>query len=442
MISKIRELLERRDFGGIKRLLKTLHYRDIARIIERLDPVHKLLIFENLDLDVAADTLLELDEFSLKVILAKLDRPELTKLVSEMDSDEATDIVATMTPRRRREVLRAIPKQTSKEVAELLKYPENTAGGRMSLDFLSLYTTDTVASSLRKIKRMREDIPKRAIFFVTDKNKRLLGWVHLRDLVFSSPRKLIKSILRPLKAKVYTMDDQEDVARIAMKYELSLVPVVDDLGILKGVITYDDIMDVIEEENTEDILRFGGMGEIESAFAPPAKSAMRRLPWLYINLITAFLAAAVVGVFQNTIRAMVTLAVVMPIVAGMGGNAGIQTLTLIIRSIALGEVELSDAKRVLFKELRVGLLTGTAVGALTGFIAWVFHAPLILAPLVFVSLIINMGIACGMGVAIPFLLKRLGLDPSLASGVILTTFTDCIGFFVLLGLASLALKIF
>lgn len=442
MISKIRKLLEERNFEEIRRVLKTLHYRGIARIIERLDPVHKLLIFENLDLDVAADTLLELDEFSLKVILAKLDHPELTKLVSEMDSDEVTDIVATMTPQRRREVLRAIPKQTSKEVAELLKYPENTAGGRMSLDFLSLYTTDTVASSLKKIKRMREGIVQRAIFFVTDKDKRLLGWVHLRDLVFSSPRKLIKSILRPLLSKVYTMDDQEEVARTAMKYDLSLVPVVDDLGILKGVITHDDIMDVIEEENTEDILRFGGMGEIESAFTPPVKSALRRLPWLYINLITAFLAAAVVGFFQNTIRAMVSLAVVMPIVAGMGGNAGIQTLTLIIRSIALGEVELSDAKKVLFKELRVGLLTGIAVGTLTGFVAWVFHAPLILAPLVFISLIINMGIACAMGVAIPFLLKKLGLDPSLASGVILTTFTDCIGFFVLLGLASLTLKVF
>lgn len=440
MISRIRELLEERDFESMKGFLKDLHYRDIASIMERLDPAQKLLIFENLDIDVAADVLLELDRFSLTVILAKLNRPELTKIFSELESDEATDIVATIPQDKRREILMSIPKQASKEVSELLKYPENTAGGRMSLEFLSFYTIDTVASSLRKIKRRREELPPRAIFFVTDKEKRLLGWVHLRDLIFSSPRRLIKSILRPLKTKVYTMDDQEDVARIAVKYDLSLVPVVDDLGILKGVITHDDIMDVIEEEDTEDILRFGGMRELESAFTPPVKSALRRLPWLYINLISAFLAAAIVGAFQNTIKAMVTLAAMMPLVAGMGGSAGIQTLTYIIRSIALGEVELSDAKRIIYKELRVGFLTGIAVAALVALILLIFKAPLIIAPLVFVSLVINIGIACIMGVIVPFLLKRLRLDPSLASGVILTTFADGVGFFVLLGLATLILR--
>jgi magnesium transporter len=234
-------------------------------------------------------------------------------------------------------------------------------------------------------------------------------------------------------------DDQEEVVNIVSKYDLTAVPVVDERNVLKGVVTADDVMDVMEEEATEDMMRMAGTDVTESPFTSPSRAAMKRLPWLYLNLATAFVAALIVGLFRESISSVVALAIFMPIIAAMGGNAGTQTLAVVVRSIALGEVTVGDVKRVLQKEMLVGILTGLGVGAISSTVAYVWNHSLLFGLLVGVSLIINLFMACAVGALIPLLLKRLRVDPALASSVFLITLTDSIGFFVFLGLATLFL---
>jgi magnesium transporter len=224
------------------------------------------------------------------------------------------------------------------------------------------------------------------------------------------------------------------------KYDLIEVPVVDSENRLQGIVTIDDIVDVLEEEATEDMLRLGGVGETEHAFTPTRKSVGRRLPWLGINLITAFLAASVVGLFQDTIKAVVTLAVFMPIVAGMGGNAGTQAVTIIVRSIALGEVTVADTWRLLLKEATVGVLMGLVIGTLAGIAAYLWIGNPVLGIVVGLALIANLLFAGIVGASVPLFFRRLNLDPALASGILLTTVTDLMGFFIFLGLATLLLR--
>lgn len=438
----IEKLLRAGQFEELKSLLPTLHRSEISIAIRRLEPELKAKLFSLLDVDQAADALIDIDKHSLATILKELDKPKLSELVQEMEADEATDIVATMSQPERTSVLQTLPIEDSKQVAELLKYPIDTAGGRMSLDFLSLSDCDTVAGALKKVRASRAKMKPANQFFVTNEQLRLLGFVYLSDLVFTSPRMLLKRIIKPFPFHAHLLDDQEHVIRSARKYELTTVPIVDDSDTLKGVITSEDIIKVIEEETSEDIAKLSGSAEIESAFAPLSRSVKRRLPWLYINILGAFAASAVIASFEETIKSMIMVAAFMPVISEMGGAAGGQIIAIIVRALALGEVTFNDAKRLLIKEIKVGLCTGIACGVVASVAAIIFRGSALLGLTIFVALVLNMIVGAITGLMLPLIMSKLKKDPALASGLLLTAVTDAVGLLALLGFTALALKIF
>ncbi len=424
--------------------LAPLHPADVADIIERLSAELKPKAFDLLqdNVDRAADVMLELDSESLKVVLADLDRAELTDLLKGMESDDATDVVAQLEDRERSEVIKELPEADRSEVAELLKYPENSAGGRMRMEFVALLQTDTVAQAIEKVRCAEPQEVEPPILYAVGEDGRLVGYVSLRDLLRHRPETLIREVMRPVRALARVLDDQEEVAGLARKYDYSTVPVVDESGRLAGIITSDDILDVVIEEASEDIAKLGQTMGLEEAFSSVRKSVKGRVPWLFVSLFGGLLASFVVLLFQNTLRALVVIATFMPIVAGMGGAAGNQVTNIIVRALALGEVTVRDIGRLVWKQVRVGLIGGAATGALAALVALVLHGSPLLGAVIFLALVLNVTVGSSLGAMTPMILARMGKDPALASSLLLTATTDMVGLFILLGLTTLALRFF
>ncbi len=437
LANKLEEYIKADNTKALTEALKDLHPADIAAVLNMMDEEDAIYIFEQLDTDIAADVLLELKDNLLAYILNRLSSTDISSLTSEMDTDDAADIIQELAPEKQKKVLDEIPDDEKKDVTDLLFYGEETAGGIMQREVLSVPLCSKISDVLNYLKTTDIEYEGIDSIFVTDKNGKLLGSVSIYDILRKPYDTPIESIIDKSIIAVNVNDDQEKVADIVSKYDLYSIPVVDDEGILKGIITVDDILDVIEEEATEDILRMSGVNADESVFSTPFESVRRRLPWLLVNLITAFIASSVVGLFQDTLDKVVILAVFMPIVAGMGGNAGTQAMAVIVRGLAVGDINRNDALRVIMKELTVGLISGLVVGIVTAIIAIFWKGITIIGLIIFLSLMINMTVACTMGVLIPLTLNFFKIDPALASTVFLTTVTDVTGFFTFLGLATL-----
>lgn len=436
LVEIVEPLVEQGDYKRAALLLAHKHPRDVAFVLERLPKERLIKVFKLLPLELQADALLYLDENLLDSILKTLSHKDLSELVEELDVDDAADILSELSEDERMEVLSFVPQTERREVETLLKYKENTAGGIMTTDFVSMPSSATVGEALKILKK--KDIEVSSIY-VVDERGHLLGEVYLRDLLRADPHTRLIELTREVPW-VYVDQDQEEVVRMVEKYDVFSIPVVDRNKRLLGIVTVDDILDVLEEEISEDIYKLGGFGSVVSIFTPPIKSASKRLPWLLINLVTAFISASVVGFFRNTIESFVFLAMFMPVVAGMGGNGATQTLAMTVRSLALGEVTLRDVKRILLREIVVGIIIGVVVGLVTGMVAFIWIHNFFFGVLVFIALLGNMIIACMFGFLIPIVLKALGQDPALASGVIVTTFTDVTGFLLLLGIATLTAR--
>jgi magnesium transporter len=319
-----------------------------------------------------------------------------------------------------------------------LTHADETAGGQMTTDFVALHKEWTVQETLEYLRGKHPAAEQAYYLYAVDDGHRLEGVVSLRQLVVAEPGDRIGSIMAPDVFRVHVNDDQEEVARQAQHYNLVALPVVDDSGVLAGVISIDDLMDVVEAEATEDMYRMAGLSERESIYYQSIpRSTGLRLGWLLVNLVTAFAAAATVNAFEGTIERAAILAVFMPIIAGMGGNAGIQTITLVVRSIALGEVELRDVRHVLTRELVIGVTNGVAIGVLLGVLAFLWKDNVGLGVVAGTAMLLNMSTAVTVGVLVPVTLRAMRLDPALASGVFVTMFTDIMGFFFFLGLATL-----
>jgi magnesium transporter len=329
----------------------------------------------------------------------------------------------------------------ARQVESLMRYPDDTAGGRMTPGVLSLREEESAQSAIDNLRRTQPDSEVPYYLFVTDASGALKGVLGLRDLITAKPeaslRELVKSTVYSIKAS----EDQEQAAKLMRRYNLLLLPVTDDSGHLIGAIHSKDLVQVIEEENTEDIYRLAGVstdGQLQ-VWSPIRVSIRRRLPWLGINLLTAFLAAGVVSIFEGTIAQLALLAVFQGIIAGQGGNAATQSLAIMVRAIALGEVQFSDLKRALMRELKIGAINGLAIGIAVGLGAWAWKDQPLLGLLVAISMFGNM-IAAGLaGTAVPLILRSMKLDPALASAVLVTTVTDCVGFGLFLWLATLSM---
>lgn len=432
---KVNLLLEEDKEQFLKDYFSSLELPERIYVIDHLSKDKKIRIFSLLELGEKAELIPELDEYSIEVIIRSLDADTLSKIADALDIDEAVDLIGEVGEHRRDTVLNKSKK--AKHIRALLRFGPDTAAGIMTLKFLSLNEKNNVKTAQEKIRQIREEEEFKYIYVIDDEGK-LSGYVTPWTILTSSHQKVLKELAKPIYSVPADLD-QEEVIPIVTDYDLLQVPVVDEFGKLIGVITVDDVLDVMEEEATEDIQYLGGLRNIESAFFPPGRSFASRIPWLYIKLGTALLAALVVASFEDVIQAFIGAAIFMPVVAAMGGSAGTQTLSIIVRAIALGEVQYQDVKGLLWKELIVGLSTGIAIGVGTSLIALFWKGNPLFGLVVGLALVLNHLAAALFGVLLPLIMDKMDIDPALTSSLFLTTITDVFGFFALLGLTKIIL---
>ena len=421
--------------------IKCLHPADVADQLQRLPVEEARVALLRLSPSDAAAVLAELDEELRPRLLEGLTAGELARIIPELNHNAAADVVAELPEERRPEVMAALPSEEKAQVSTLLVYQPDTAGGIMSDQFISVRLDQTVDECLRFLQGRAEESQEGVLYlYVTDEARRLVGIVSMRDLVFRARQRLIADIMNRDVKHVSVDDDQEKIAQLFEHYHYIALPVLDREGRLVGVVSSQQVMDVLREEATEDMQLMVGLSGEERALTPWQQSIRKRLPWLCINLATAFLAGAVVGLFEGTIAKWTALAVFLPIVAGQGGNAGVQTLTVIIREMALGEMAIGDGRKALVKEIILGVLNGLAIGLLVGVIGYVWKGNIVLGGVVATAMLLNMVAAALSGVLVPYTLKALRIDPALASSIMVTTVTDVAGFFFFLGLAAIAMR--
>ncbi len=439
-VEEIKDLYERGDMEGVKRLLDPLHPTDIAKVLEGLEESQVVGVFRLLDKETASEVLVELEGRLRELLVESISAGELVELIDEMETDDATDIVAELPLEDAKKVLDGIDRKEAIAVQKLLKYADDTAGGKMQAELVKVRADATVRETIEEVRRKGKEVENISNVFVVDAEGRLVGTVSLNKLLLADEELPITSITDTNPMKVTTDVDQEEVARIFQRYDLLSLPVVDKDNHLVGRITIDDVVDVIEEEIFEDFYRMASLNTGERALDSPWKSFGMRSPWLLLNLGTAFISASVVKVFENTIESLVILAVFMPVVAGIGGNAATQTITVMVRGLAFGELELKSARKVLFKEVMVGMANGILVGLFAAMISYLLGANFMIGVLLFLAMTANLMIAGLSGSVIPIVLKWIGADPALASSVFVTTCTDVGGFLTFLGLAATFMK--
>jgi magnesium transporter len=439
---KICQLIEQKEFSKLKTFLKEIHPADIAQLINELPEEYRLLTFRLLNAEIASDVLPELYDDIQDELVNKIKEVRLLKILDEMDSDEATDILADLEQTRTENLLQKLDKidrEDSNEIRQLMKYPEDSAGGLMQLEVISVTPEMRRDEIIEYIRTQFQEVENIHYAFVVDSYNRLLGELDITKLLWQKAKVKAKDIM---ESELMTADvnlDQEKVAHLFRKYNLYILPVVDTDNHLLGRITVDDVIDVIDEEASEDAYKMVGLENEDRVFTKPLNSVKKRLPWLTLNLFTALLVSSVVGIFENTIQQLSFLAVLMPIVAGLGGNSGTQTLTVIIRGIALGELTIHNTFRAILKEIGVGVINGIIIGSIATGIAYLLKGNLLLGVILGAAMICNMFIAGLVGSLIPVIMKSLKLDPALASSVIITMLTDIGGFASFLGLATIFL---
>lgn len=420
-----------------------LHPADIADALQQLPPEEAVAQLRALPTETASEVLTELDEGVVADITAQLTTQEITDLLEELPHDEAADIAADLSPDQRYEVLSQLEPPESAKVTQLMHYPEDSAGGIMKDEFIAITEDQTIGQALDLVrKRDGEEFEEVAYLYVINTDHKLVGILSVRDLVFRMPHKKIVDVMNKEVRLVRVDTDQEEVARLFSQYHYMALPVVEQDGRLVGVVEAHQVIDILREEATEDMQLMVGMSGEESAFTPWRRSFGMRMPWLLINLLTAFLAGGVIAFFEDTLARWTALAIFLPIIAGQGGNSGMQTLTVTIRSMALGELKGELARKVVVKELLIGLLNGLAIGIIVGIIGLLWQDSILMGIIVMLAMFLNTLAAAIAGTLIPLALRAAKVDPALSSSIFLTTVTDVAGFFFFLGLATLLIPLF
>jgi magnesium transporter len=419
------------------------HPADVADALERLPADEGAQAFRTFSEEKAGAVLGEVEEEARPELIERLTADELARAVREMPHDRAADVLADISPEKRGAVLGRLSQADRRQVSALLRYAPDTAGGIMTDQFITLDAEATVEDTLRRLRERGEEWTSDAIsyLYVTDKEGKLVGVVPLRELVFRRPDRRVSEVMRRDVQHVWVDDDQEKIARLFDRYHYLALPVLERDGRMAGIVSASQVINVVQEEATEDMQLMVGLSGEERTLTPWQKSLGGRFKWLCINLATAFLAGGVVAMFEGTIGKWTALAVFLPIIAGQGGNAAIQTLTVVIREMALGELKPADGWRALRKELILGVLNGVAIGVLVGLIGYIWKGDLRLGAIVAAAMLLNMVAAALAGVLVPFTLRALRIDPALASGILVTTVTDVAGFLFFLGLAALAVAL-
>jgi magnesium transporter len=435
---RLPRLIQSGDLEGLWSALAEMHPSDIADVVESLvDEEDRLVVMQALPTEVASETLVEMEEEEHpEDLLAALTPEQGAEILHELEDDEAADLIGDLDPDEQDRILAALPQDEAVEIRDLLLYDEESAGGIMTTALVSIPLGYAAAEALREVREQGREVNDFYSIFVVDDWNRLVGTIPLDHLVLAEPDELLDDLIEPVLASVLPDTDQEEVGRLMGHYNLVSLPVVNEEGVLLGRITFDDVIDVLEEEQTEDILKLAGVPDEEELRSGWADTIRVRLPWLALNLFTASGAASVVYIFESTIEAAVILAVIMPVVAAMGGNAGTQSLAVTIRRIALSHGMRGQRLQTVGKELLVGMVNGLALGAVAALLAVALRSDPILGAVVFLSLWGNLMVAGFFGAFVPTILDRFGIDPAVASSVFVHTITDFFGFFLLLGLAS------
>lgn len=433
------ELLTEGTLAQVGRELLELHPAEIAHLLESLPHEQRDVVWGLVTPSQEGDILLQVNDEVRERLIRDMDSSELVAATEGLETDDLADILSDFPDAVSEQVLQAMDIQDRLRLQAVMSYPEDTAGGLMNTDTISVRADidlDVVQRYLRRIGKIPEMTDQ---LIVTDREDLYLGQLALTDLLTKDPNTPVSELMTRDREPLDASMSETDVAHLFEKRDLISAPVVDEAGKLVGRITIDDVVDVIRDEAEHNIMSMAGLSEEDDMFAPVVTSSRRRTVWLGINLITALLASWVIGQFDATIEKLVALAVLMPIVASMGGIAGNQTLTLMIRGIALGQVSKTNARKLLNKELLVGILNGTIWALVVAAVVVFWFNDYQLGGIIAVAMLINLIVAALAGASIPLALKRLGIDPALAGGVVLTTVTDVIGFLAFLGLAALVL---
>jgi magnesium transporter len=442
VLDSVKRLLRIGATANLLNLLQKQHPADLAQVFSELPDKEREAAFSLLadrNGRLAMEAISELGPEAGASLLATRPAEDTAKLAQEIPSDDAAALIDNLPEELSAAVLDLMRPKESGIVENLLEYAEQTAGRIMNPHVFALNEDMTVGEAITELQNNR-DVEMVFYLYVVDDRHHLVGVTSLRRLLLVAPATPLKRIMTSdlISARVDT--DQEEVARQVASYNLLAIPVVDEENKLVGVITVDDVIDVIKDEATEDIYRLAGVSGDERVFTPAGESLRKRLPWLGVNLVTAFLAASVVGLFEGTIQQVTALAVFMPIVAGMGGNAATQTLTVIVRGIALGELSWVNSRKALLKEAVVGIGNGVVLGVVAALVAWITRGSPVLGILLCAAMIINMFVAATAGTLVPLGLRAANIDPALASSVFITTMTDVFGFASFLGLATIFLR--
>lgn len=432
---RIEALIREGALDDASALAAELHPSDLADVVEGLGEEQQVLLLSALPVELASETLAEMAEGDERAqLLGALEPRKGAELIEELPDDDAADLMSELEPVEQRAILEALSDETADELIGLMQYGEETAGGLMTTDFVAVEGSLTADEALAEVRRQGQEVEDFYTVFVVDADGRLLGTLRLDDLVIADPDLGIERLVEEPASTVNPDEDQERVGKLIARYNLASIPVVTPAGVLLGRITFDDVIDVIEAEQTEDILRLAGVNDEDELRNDWTASVRTRLPWLVLNLLTASAAASVILVFEDVIEQIVTLAFLAPIIAAMGGSSGTQSLAITIRRLT---VEGSGSARgFVMKEILIGLVIGAVLGVGIAVLAIVVNGDPMLGLVVALAMWGNQIVAGFAGAFVPATLDRMGVDPSVASSVFVHTLTDLCGFFLLLGLAS------
>ena len=410
---------------------------DIAKTLSEYEDNQIVLLCTALTDEKLAMVLEHADENIQLKIISYLTNEKILKIFGYMQKDDIADILGMLKIYKRKELLNLMIEGDRKILTSLLGYKEDSAGGIMTTEFIIFKQDMTIKDTLKEIKKMAPKNELLDTLFISDNTRKVVGTVELRDVLINDNDIILVDISSKNFISVEPEVDQEEVAAMFRKYDLTVLPVVNKKQIILGIITVDDVMDVMVEEQTEDILKMGGVAKEETLNSTFWDSVKLRLPWLVINLLTAFLAALTVKAFEGTIAKVVALSSTMSMVTGMGGNAGTQTVSIIIRNIAMGNIELKDALPQLKKEILLGLVNGLVIGIITGIVVGMIYQNVYLGIIILLAMVGNLIVSGVFGLLVPLVLQKLKVDPALSSSIFLTTATDVLGFFIFLSLANL-----
>ena len=435
-LQRLAEALGSGTFADVKRMLNGLPAADVAHLLESSTPKFRHILWQMVELENEGDVINELGEELRGHFLSDMDAAEVAQITEHLQDDDLADILQQLPDRVTREVLDSMDHRDRARLEQVMTYPDDTAGGLMSTDTITIRPPLTLDVVLRYLRRHNEIPAMTDNLFVVNRNDQFIGLLPLNTLLVSDPSATVREMMVTDIAPIPAWMPDDEVARQFERNDWVSAPVVDDSGRLLGRITIDDVVDVIREDADHSLTSMAGLADDTDTFAPVMHTASRRAVWLGINLGTAFLASSVINLFQDTIEKVVALAVLMPIVASMGGIAGTQTLTVMVRGIALGQVSKNNEAWLINREVAVGMLNGMLWASVVAIAASLWFGDWSLGLIIALAMVINLVTAAFTGAALPLLLKRMKVDPALAGGVVLTTVTDVVGFFSFLGLAT------